>query len=318
VISLLDRRILFFGGKGGVGKTTLAAAAALHSADSGLRTLLVSTDPAHSAGDALGVELGAEPRAVLPGLWAMEIDPEAEAERYIEEVKQRVREVTSPRLVAEVEREIDVARVSPGSQEAALFERLAELMPLAGVEYDRVIFDTAPTGHTLRLLSLPELMTVWIEGLARRRRKTNALGRMWRTVAGAAAGSEADADPVLDALERRRDRFRTARALVTDPAVTAFLFVVIPERLPILETRKAVQVLERHAIPIGGVLVNRVLPVAAAEPFLARRRKRQGAYVDEIRTTFSAHPVRYLPEMDVDVFGPDVLRTLLSRSFGDP
>ncbi|CAN5616439.1 TRC40/GET3/ArsA family transport-energizing ATPase [soil metagenome] len=309
---LLDRRILFFGGKGGVGKTTLAAAYAILSAEEGARTLLVSTDPAHSISDILDHPLGPEPREVLDRLWAIEIDPEMETERYIAGVKARVREVTSPRLLAEVEREIDVARVSPGAEEAALFERFAELMQLAGGEYDRVIFDTAPTGHTLRLLSLPELMTVWIAGLVSRRRKMSALGRMWRNVAGAAAGEEREEnDPVLEILERRQERFRQARALVTDAALAAFVFVLIPERLPILETRKATDALTRYRVPVGAVIVNRVLPADAEGPFLARRRERERHYLEEIESSFRGSRLFHLPLFETDVHGLAALRRVM-------
>jgi arsenite/tail-anchored protein-transporting ATPase len=301
-----------------VGKTTLSAAAALRSADSGLRTLLVSTDPAHSAGDALGVPLTGTTHQVGTRLWALEIDPEAEAERHIEEVKQRVREVASPRLLEEVEREIDVARVSPGAEEAALFERLAALLPLAGGEYDRVIFDTAPTGHTLRLLSLPELMTTWIQGMVRRREKTNVLNRMWRNVAGSAAGASEPSDPVLHSLERRRDLFRTARTLLTDPATTAFFFVLTPERLPIVETRKAVHTLDRHRIPVGGVLVNRVLPSQAEGHYLQGRRSREAAYLSDIHSTFGHHPLWYLPELDRELVGEAALRILWDAASSRP
>lgn len=312
---LLDRSILFFGGKGGVGKTTLAAAYSLLSAENGAHTLLVSTDPAHSVGDVLDRELGPEPREVVPRLWAMEIDPEAETDRYIQDVKTRVRDVTSPRLLREVEREIDVARVSPGAEEAALFDRFAELMQRAAgpaPEYDRVIFDTAPTGHTLRLLSLPELMAVWIEGLVSRRRKVNALGRMWRNVAGAAAGGAGDeADPVLEVLERRREKFRDARALVTDRSRTAFAFVLIPERLPILETRKAVASLDKYRIPVGAVIVNRVIPQDAEGTFLARRRERERGYLDEIGSAFQDKPLFHLPMFETDVHGIPALRRVI-------
>lgn len=309
---LLSRSILFFGGKGGVGKTTLAAAYAILSAERGARTLLVSTDPAHSTGDVLERPLGAEPREVLPRLWAMEIDPEAETERYIADVKARVREVSAPRLLAEVEREIDVARVSPGAEEAALFDRFSELMQRAGTEYDRVVFDTAPTGHTLRLLSLPELMAAWIEGLLSRRRKLNALGRMWRNVAGAAAGGQRADDPVLEILERRRERFRRARALVRDRSRTAFAFVLTPERLPILETRKAVAALDKYGIPVGAVFINRVLPEHAAGEFLARRRERERAYLAEIEHVFAGHPLIRLPLFETDVQGIDALRQVIA------
>lgn len=267
---LLNRPVTFFGGKGGVGKTTIAAAAALEAADDGQRTLLVSTDPAHSTSDILELELANEPRPVADGLDAMELDPAAEAERYIEEVKRRTEDVVPPRLVAEVERQIDVARLSPGAEEAALFERFARVLESAS-EYGHIVFDTAPTGHTLRLLGLPELMTAWMSGMIQRRRKVGALGRMWRNVAGAAAADdrsgrgpggtgspEREEDPVLDALLDRRDRFARARGLLTDREHTSFIFVLTPQRLPILETARAIETLRRYEIPIGGLVINRV------------------------------------------------------------
>ena len=313
VSRLLDHHILFFGGKGGVGKTTMAAAYAILSAEEGARTLLVSTDPAHSTGDVLDQALGADPRPVLPNLEAMEIDPEVETDRYIAEVKQRIQAVTSPRLLGEVERQIDVARVSPGAEEAALFDRFTELMELAGGEYDRVIFDTAPTGHTLRLLSLPELMSVWIEGLVSRRRKVNTLGKMWRNVAGAAAGDDdAREDPVLEVLERRRERFARARRLITDKHMSAFAFVLIPERLPILETNKAVKALEKYHVPVGAVIVNRIIPADADGGFLAQRRLREADYLAEIDASFADNRLIRIPMLETDVHGVAALRRIIA------
>jgi len=313
LLNLPATPIVFFGGKGGVGKTTLAAAFALHSAEQGARTLLVSTDPAHSAGDMLEVPLGDETSEVLPGLHAVEIDPEAEAERYIADVKERVRQVASPRILDEVEREIDLARSSPGAEEAALLDRFAELMRTAGGTYDRVVFDTAPTGHTVRLLSLPELMGRWIDGLVSRRRKVRSLGRMWRNVAGAAAGTAGrEEDPVLDALEERQARFRAAREIVTDPKRTAFTFVLTPERLPILETRKAAAALERSRIPVAAVIVNRVLPPDARGAFLTRRREREARYLDDIDRELAAYPRVLVPLFDSDVQGVEGLRRVIA------
>lgn len=306
--------ITFFGGKGGVGKTTLAAAFALCWAEGGSRTLLVSTDPAHSTGDILGQPLGNEARQVLPALDALEIDPEAEANRYIAEVKERVRQVASPRILDEVEHEIDLARSSPGAEEAALLDRFAELMRTAEAEYDRVIFDTAPTGHTLRLLSLPELMGRWIDGLVSRRRKVRSLGRMWRNVAGAAAGEAGSADdPVLEALERRQARFRAAREILTDPGRTAFAFVLTPERLPILETRKAAAALRRSGVAMAAVIVNRVLPAEAEGAFLARRREREAHYLREIEQEFGKLARLRVPLFDSDVAGPEALRRVMTE-----
>ncbi len=328
---LPDRPILFFGGKGGVGKTTIASAAALALAERRLRTLLVSTDPAHSTGDILQTELGPEPKPVAADCWAMELDPEGEADRYIEVVKERVAEAAPPRLLAEVNRQIDIARVSPGAVEAATFDRFTRILEEEGKAYDRVVFDTAPTGQTLRLLSLPEMMTAWMSGLIQRREKVSGLAKMWRNVAGSAAETEppgGDAgsarDAVLEALEARRARFHRARAAITNPAQTAFVFVVIPERLPIWETEKAVETLSRHGIPIGAVVVNQVLPAppgvmrsavlstaAAASPtFLDKRRAREAAHLARISRSFGDWPLLFVRLQDSDPVGVDALRHL--------
>ncbi len=312
--SLPDRDVIFFGGKGGVGKTTLACAYALGAAERHLKTLLVSTDPAHSTGDMLETSLTDEPLEVVPNLWALEIDPAREADRYIDDVKRRLVESTAPRLMHEVERQIDIARVSPGAEEAALFDRFARILDEASGRYDRVVFDTAPTGHTIRLLSLPELMGAWISGLISRRRKVNVLARMWRNVAGAAAGDEPDrADPVLEALRKRKVRFEHARATLTDAARTAFVFVLIPERLPILETAKAVEVLAKYQVPVGGIVVNRVLPAESDGVFLKRRREREQQYLEEIERTFARFDIYRLPLRESDVVGIEALRTLLAE-----
>lgn len=310
-----DLPLLFVGGKGGVGKTTIAAALSLRAARTGHRTLLVSTDPAHSTSDILETPLGEEPREVAERLWAMEIDPAREADRYIDDVKQRIVESTAPRLLAEVKRQIDVARVSPGAEEAALFERFARIMENESAAYDRIVFDTAPTGQTLRLLSLPELMTAWIGGLIAQRKKVNVLSRMWRTVAGAAAGAAPQQveDPVLQALEERRDRFVRARVTLTDARRSAFVFVLIPERLPILETEKAVAALDKYAIPVGAVVVNQIIPDDAEGAFLAKRRERQREYLARIDRAFGEHHrVVRVPLFEGDVVGLAAIDRLLA------
>ena len=303
--------VVFFGGKGGVGKTTLASAYALHAADRGDRTLLVSTDPAHSTSDIFGHDLGSRPTPVTADLHVLEIDPDEETSRYIDGVKRNVAEVAAPRLLAEVERQIDAARWSPGSEEAAIFERFARILAGEDGEYESIVFDTAPTGQTVRLLSLPEIMSDWTRALIGRRRKLNTMGRMWRNVAGAAAGDERDrGDPVIEALERRRALFQRARRTLTDPERTAFVFVVQPERLAVRETRRAIDTLHKYDIPVGAVLVNRVLPDGVEGELMRSRRSLEQRYVAEIERQFGRYPVLLVPLRGEDVLGVEALRRL--------
>ncbi len=308
---LLAQPLVFFGGKGGVGKTTLAAAFALQAATKGNRTLLVSTDPAHSTSDILKVDLGPEPRLVSTGCWALEIDPQEETEQYIKDVKARIFDTTAPRLVDEVEKQLDIARVSPGAEEAAVFERFTKIIEGVAGTYDRIVFDTAPTAQTLRLLSLPEIMSAWIGGLISSRKKVNALSRMWRAVAGAAAGDgPIGVDPVLQVLEERRQRFNRTRQLLTDCEQTAFVFVVVPEKLPVVETERAVVTLDRYGIPVGALFVNCVLPADVLGEFWSRRREREAECMERIRLGSSTHPIYLVQLQDNDVVGIDSLQQL--------
>ncbi len=308
----LDRPLVFIGGKGGVGKTTVAAGVALASSAAGHRTLLVSTDPAHSTADVLGRDLGPEATEIGPRLRVLELHPEVEVDRYMEEVRSRIEGSVPPRLADEVSREMEVARGSPGSEEAAVFDRFTRIME--ETDCDRIVFDTAPSGHTLRLLSLPETMTGWLDDLVARRRKVGALGKMWRNVAGGAAGSRApERDVVLEALEERRDRFARSRRRLCDPDRTAFVFVTLAERLPVLETQRVINALVEHGIPVGGVIVNQVLPAGGSDPFVERRRARETRHLADISTRFREWPIGYLPLVEDDPVGSDELTDLFGR-----
>ncbi len=320
---LPSRPLVFVGGKGGVGKTTVAAALALGAARSGLRTLLVSTDPAHSLGDLFDREIGDQEREITPGLHALEVDPEREVERYLERVKNTMRSFVRPALYPEIERQMELTRHSPGAAEAALMDRMAALMHEGRARYDRIVFDTAPTGHTLRLLALPEMMSAWTDGLLRSRDRSDALGEgVDRLSRRKSEGDElsmidqVDETPsdersarIREALLERRRTFTRARRALLDPEVTAFLLVLVPEKLPILETGKALEVLRRHGIPVAGLVVNRVLEKGTGVEssgdieFLEGRRAQQAEYLARIDREFGDLPHFRLPFFARDVEG---------------
>jgi arsenite/tail-anchored protein-transporting ATPase len=312
--------IIFVGGKGGVGKTTIAAALGLRLADAGERVLIVSTDPAHSLGDIFDADIGDREVPLQPRLSGMEVDADAEIDRYLDRVAANMREFVQPAMYTEIERQMELTRHSPGAAEAALLDRVAALMDDARARHDRIIFDTAPTGHTLRLLALPEIMAAWTDGLLRSRDRSDSLGAAVQRLRGRGGDELSLIDQVderpADArsarirkvlLERRR-RFSRARRLLLDPDSTAFLLVVIPEKLPILETQKALAALRRHEVPVAGLVVNRVLPEQATGEFMEARRAQEREYLVRIEASFAGLDHVHLPLLPQDVGGLDSLR----------
>jgi arsenite/tail-anchored protein-transporting ATPase len=300
------RPLTLFSGKGGVGKTTMAAAAALALAESGASTLVVSTDPAHSLGDLFGRPLSGEPTGVLPGLAAVEVDAEAVADAHVAQVRDTVLGSVDDQLRPAVERHLDLARHSPGTLEAALLDRMAELMELCPGRYDHVVFDTAPSGHTLRLLALPALLSAWVEGLTRQRERVAGMERMLANLVGDQGGT--GSDPVLARLHERRNRLRVAGERLRSDA--DLWLVTVPERLAIEETARAADALRQGGLHVAGVVVNRVLPADADGAFLADRREQQRGYLAEIRRRFAGHPIVEVPQQRRDVSDAGQLRTI--------
>lgn len=326
---LLNKRLLWVGGKGGVGKTTVAAALGLLAARRGRRVLVVSTDPAHSLGDAFDRELGDRPCRLRPNLDAMEIDPDAEVEAHLARVTAQMRRYAAPEMMSELERQMRLTRMSPGTQEAALLERLSRIITDDEADWELIIFDTAPTGHTLRLLTLPEAMAAWTDGLLAHNRKSEALGKVLshltpkrgRDVAtpfddpreeGLAELDDRTRDVAATLLERRR-LFHQARRRIENPEETGFLFVMTPERLPILETVRAVAALEEVQVPVAGVLVNRVIPAEADGDFLEARRAQEATYLARIHRELGHLPRPRLPWLPTDVQGIETLEGLADR-----
>lgn len=295
------RPFSFFGGKGGTGKTTCAAARALALAEEGIKTLVVSTDPAHSLADAFDIAIGEEIGLIAPNLWAIEIDAEVEAQKYMKGIQEKMLHIVSPVIVDEIRRQIEIAYSSPGAEEAAIFDKFIELMEQLNAPYEAIVFDTAPTGHTLRLLTLPEILGAWLEHLLEKRARAVELMSMVAKY-DREVRQKLETDPITEILGKRKTKFETARRILTDPALCAFYFVLNAEKLPILETERAIRLLTKYGIPIGGVLVNRVIPEGAGE-FLDRHRQAQQGYLQQIREKFSTLRITEIPFLDTDIRG---------------
>ncbi|WP_082232478.1 ArsA family ATPase [Halobacillus massiliensis] len=298
---LLQNKILFIGGKGGVGKSTSSAALALALARSGSRTLIVSTDPAHNLGDIFHKKIKHDKTPLEPNLWGIEVNPNRESKRYIQGVKENLEGLVKSRMVEEVHRQIDMASASPGADEAALFDRLISIILEEADEFDKIVFDTAPTGHTIRLLTLPELMSVWIDGMLEKRKKINDNYTQLLN-----DGEPVD-DPIYEILQKRKEKFAAVREIILDSKQTGFIFVLIPERLPILETRQAIRQLDQHHLHIKTLIVNKVLPDYADGEFLAKRRRQERNYLDEIDQTFKKQRTIRVPLFEEDVSDMDKL-----------
>jgi arsenite-transporting ATPase len=285
-------RFVFFGGKGGVGKTTCAAAAALRAAREGERVLVVSTDPAHSLGDALDLELGAEPRRVkdVPGageLWAAELDADKALKRWLRAKEEAIRTIADRGTYLDEE---DVDRFMslsfPGVDELV---GLVELQRLARQrDYDQVVVDTAPTGHTLRLLEMPDTLQRLGEVLDQMHEKhrflASSLGGAWR-------GDFAD--EVIDEIEGEA---RELHELLKDPKRVAFTWVTLPEELPVLEAERGVEELEARGLNVDVIVVNRVWPVPdRACPLCSPRVEYERGWREKIQASFVGKTILEAP-----------------------
>jgi arsenite-transporting ATPase len=282
----MSTRYVFFSGKGGVGKTTMACATAVDEAAKGHRTLIVTTDPASNLADVFEQTIGHRVRPIdgVPNLWAMEIDADQATEEYRDRVLGPFRTTMPASVLAVIEEQFR----SPCTTEIASFDRFVDL--LDGADWDVVVFDTAPTGHTLRLLELPVDWSRHIEDSARGAGQT-CLG------------------PV-QAIQESKGKYDQAIALLTDPQRTRFVFVLQPDRTAMFETERATAELLRIGIQAQELIVNGVLPTEACErPLFRRRYEAQQQRLAEIRRRFTM-PLREVSLRQGEVKGVAGLRDI--------
>ena len=301
-----DRRLLFFGGKGGVGKTTMANATGVALAKQGKKVLVVSTDPAHSLSHLWDQRIGDEVTYVYGDrLAGLEIDPERTARQHFADVADVVRNMMPEHLHGEVRRYFRQAIDSPGAHEAAMLERIAKLSLETSDEWDTVIFDTAPTGHTIRLLEMPQVLTVWAEGMMGRARKTAQFHEALEALPGGTKASETGPVAQRNArirqiLERRGSLFASFHRMLTSKATTGFVIVTLAERMPVAETLELREQLQEAKIPITGIIVNRRSPSDAGE-VLAQRRAVEDDHLLQLQSR-----LKKIPLLEVELQGQDL------------
>lgn len=290
----MTTQYLFFSGKGGVGKTTMACATAVAEADKGRRTLIVTTDPASNLADVFEQPIGHQVTAIegVENLWAMEIDPDKATEEYRDRVLGPFRAVMPDDVVSVLEEQYR----SPCTTEIASFDRFVDFMDED--RFDLVIFDTAPTGHTIRMLELPVDWSAYIEESAK-------------------GGGQTCMGPV-QAIQASKAKYDRAIALLSDAGRTRFVLVLQPEQTAIFETERSASELERLGIHAQELIVNRVLPAEVCDqPFFAKRYEMQQRHLEDIRRLFP-RPTRYMSLRDHEVKGVSRLRDVAAALEGHP
>jgi arsenite-transporting ATPase len=304
-------RILLFTGKGGVGKTTVAAATAARAASLGHRTLVMSTDPAHSLGDSFDLELGAEPREVAENLWAEQIDSQARLEANWRDIQDYVVNLLNWGGVSPIE-----------AEELSVIPGLDELFSLIDINryhqkggYDLLVVDCAPTAETLRLLSLPDALGWYIDRIVPSSRRMAAVARPLLGRLGSLPPIASDA--VFAAVERLYRNLERVRVLLAEPESSTVRLVVNPEKMVIAEARRTYTYLSLFGYRVDAVVVNRLLPDDVTDPYFGKWKEIQAEHFRSITESFAPLPILTCRLFDDEMVGLTHLGEVASEVYGE-
>ncbi len=307
-------KFIFFGGKGGVGKTVFAAATAMWHAKQGRRTMLASTNPVHSLSSLLGQNvLGAHtPVDGVPNLWAYEIETKDTIERSKVEIREKIQWFLKfADISTKAEDFVESATMNPAFEESAMFENMIDLM--LKNEYDVYVFDTAPTANARRLLGMSKVYSLWVNKMLKSREEAKTLREMLSFT------KKKEQDPLMDYLLSFRDRMEQARVLLTDPELTSFFFVTLPEALPIAVITRFIQWFHDFGIPVGGVIVNmlidRAVVGADAAEFVKNRVAMQQEHMETVWQKFDGSVRAIVPLFESEIRGLPMLGRLRDSLF---
>src|SRR5512133_4103770 len=299
-------RYIFFGGKGGVGKTVMAGATAIWLAKQGKRVMLASTNPVHSLSGLLSQDVFGKPTAVngAPNLWAYEIDTKETIERSKQEIRDKIQWVLKfADISTKAEDFVESATMNPAFEESAMFENMVDLM--LKNEYDTYVFDTAPTANARRLLGMSKVYSLWVNKMLKSRDEARSLRELLSFT------KKKEADPLMDYLVSFRDRMGKARELLTNADLTAFFFVTLPEALPIAVITRFIGWFHDFGIPVGGVIVNMLIDkkqVNETSPdFVRNRVGMQDRYMEDVWVKFPGMVRSIVPLYETEVRGVPTL-----------
>jgi arsenite-transporting ATPase len=308
-------KYIFFGGKGGVGKTVMAGTAALWAAQQGKKTLLASTNPVHSLSSLLDQNVFGKPTPVegAPNLWAYEIDTHDTIEKSKQEIREKIEWFLKfAEIKTKAEEFVESATMNPAFEESAMFENMIDLM--FEDEYEVYVFDTAPTANARRLLGMSSVYSMWVNKMVQSREEAMSLKEILSY-----SKHKEEKDPLMEYLLNLRERMTRAKELLTDDALTSFFFVTLPEALPIAVITRFIGWFHEFNIPVGGVIVNMQIDKNSIKDdtpdFVKNRVKMQDAYMDDIEEKFDGMVRAVLPLFETEVRGVDMLERAAALLF---
>ncbi|NJE76846.1 ArsA family ATPase [Thermococcus sp. ES12] len=312
-------RTVFVIGKGGVGKTTTSAALAVALSKKGYRTLIVSLDPAHNLGDVFMVKLKDKPKKLADNLYASELDMEKLIKDYLKHLEKNLKHMYRYLTVINLEKYFEVLSFSPGIEEYATLEAIREILA-EGDEWDVIVFDTPPTGLTLRVLALPRISLIWADKLIEIRRKILERRRAIAKIQGdqkfVVDGEEftlpkdEEEDAVMKELKAYREEVEFVEKVLTDPDKTSVIAVMNPEMLPLYETERAHESLRKFKVPFNLIVVNKVITLREEIPALKVKLEAQEKVLEEIGKKFKGVEVIKIPMFAEEPRGMEWLERL--------
>ncbi len=308
-------KYIFFGGKGGVGKTVLAGTAALWAASQGKRTLLASTNPVHSLSSMLDQNVFGKPTPVtgVPNLLAYEIDTRETIEKSKKEIREKIEWFLKyAEIKTKADEFVESATMNPAFEESAMFENMIDLM--FEDKYDVYVFDTAPTANARRLLGMSSVYSMWVNKMVQSREEAMSLKDLLSY-----SKKKKEKDPLMDYLLNLRERMGHAKELLTDDKLTSFFFVTLPESLPIAVITRFINWFHEFGIPVGGVVVNMVIDKASVGPdapdFVKNRVAMQAEHMETVWKEFDGQVRAILPLYETEIRGAAMLKRMADALF---